>query len=116
MTLIKNIRYTALCEHYSSSTTLSGSTLNLTIASLTSLAEFIMIGFTPTVNVSGNINLSVNSFGSKSLVDSNGNFITNLDANTYYVASYQADGTWLFLGHLQAYSTISDTNPESPLY
>ena len=103
-------------QHYSSSTTLSGSTLNLTIASLTSLAEFIMIGFTPTVNVSGNINLSVNSFGSKSLVDSNGNFITNLDANTYYVASYQADGTWLFLGHLQAYSTISDTNPESPFY
>ena len=103
-------------QHYSSSTTLSGSTLNLTIASLTSLAEFIMIGFTPTTNVTGNINLSVNSFGSKSLVDSNGNFITNLDANTYYVASYQADGNWLFLGHLQAYSTISDTNPESPFY
>ena len=103
-------------QHYSSSTTLSGSTLNLTIASLTSLAEFIMIGFTPTVNVSGNINLSVNSFGSKSLVDSNGNFVTNLDANTYYVASYQSNGTWLFLGHLQAYATISDTNPESPFY
>ena len=103
-------------QHYSSSTTLSGSTLNLTIASLTSLAEFIMIGFTPTTNVTGNINLSVNSFGSKSLVDSNGDFITNLTVNTYYVASYQADGTWLFLGHLQPYATISDTNPESPFY
>lgn len=103
-------------QHYSTSTTLAGSTLSLTIPSLSSLDEHIMIGFTPLSNVSGNINLSVNSFGSKKLADSKGNYITALDQDTYYVASYQANGTWLFLGHLQAYATISDTNPESPFY
>lgn len=103
-------------EHYSTTTTVSSNIVSLTISSLGSLAEYIMIGFTPTVPVSGNIYLAVNSFGNKKLVDSKGNFITSLDANTYYVASYQSDDTWLFLGHLQAYATISDTNPESPFY
>ena len=103
-------------QHYSTTTTLAGSTLSLTIASLSALAEHIMIGFTTPSAVSGNISLSVNSFGSKELVDSKGNRITSLDDNTYYVASYQADGKWLFLGRLQAYATISDTNPQSPFY
>lgn len=103
-------------QHYSTTTTLAGSTLSLAIASLSTLAEHIMIGFTTPSAVSDNISLSVNSFGSKELVDSKGNRITSLDNNTYYVASYRADGKWLFLGHLQAYATISDTNPDSPFY
>ena len=103
-------------QHYSTATTLTGSTLKLTIPSLITLGEHIMIGFTPTVDVSGDINLNVNSFGVKKLVDSNGDFITKLDKDTYYVSSYQEDGTWLFLGGLQAYATISDINPESPFY
>lgn len=103
-------------EHYSVETILSGSTLLLDIPSLDSLEEFTMIGFTCLEAATGNIKLNVNELGAESLVDSKGQFINALDSDTYYVASYQADGTWLFLGHLQAYAIISDTNPESPFY
>ena len=108
--------YTHSPEHYPSATAVSGATITLTIASLTSLAENTIIGFTPTSKVSGNIQLSVNSFGAKKLVDSNGNYIKSLDANTYYVAMYQSNGTWKFLGHQQAQATWSDDNPDSPFY
>ena len=39
-----------------------------------------------------------------------------LEADTYYVAIYQSDGTWKFLGHQQAQATWSDENPDSPFY
>ena len=108
--------YTHSPEHYPSEISVSGATVTMTIASLTALNENDIIGFTPTSAVSGNIQLSVNSFGAKKLVDSNGNYITSLDANTYYVAIYQSNGTWKFLGHQQAQATWSDTNPDSPFY
>ena len=108
--------YTHNPEHYPSEISVSGATVTMTIASLTALNENDVIGFTPTSAVSGNIQLSVNSFGAKKLVDSNGNYITSLDANTYYVAMYQSNGTWKFLGHQQAQATWSDNNPDSPFY
>lgn len=106
-------------EHYSSETTISGSTINLTIASLTQLSDSIIIGFTTpeTGTISGNLTLTVNSFGNKNLVDSNGNNIDSLDNNIYYVASYQeSSDNWLFLGHQQAQAIAKDENPESPFY
>lgn len=102
--------------YYSSATTLSGSILSLTIANLTSLTSGNMIGFTTPSAVSGNIQLNINELGSNNLVDSNGNIITSLDADTYYVAVYQSNNTWLFMGHLQAYGFYQDTNPNSPFY
>ena len=108
--------YTHDPEYYPSAISVSGATVTLTIASLTSLTENTVIGFTTSSAVSGNIQLSVNSFGPKKLVDSNGNYITSLDANTYYVAMYQSNGTWKFLGHQQAQATWSDENPDSPFY
>lgn len=108
--------YTHSPEHYPSEISVSGATVTMTIASLTALNENDIIGFTPTSAVSGNIQLSVNSFGAKNLVDGNGNYITSLDANTYYVAMYQSNGTWKFLGHQQAQATWSDDNPDSPFY
>lgn len=103
-------------EHYPSTISVSDATIAMTIASLTTLTEFNIIGFTLPSAVSGNIQLSVNSFGAKKLVDSNGAYITTLDKDVYYVAQYQADGTWLFLGHQQAKAIWSDTNPDSPFY
>ena len=103
-------------EYYPSTISVSGATITMTIASLTALTEFNIIGFTSPITVSGNIQLNVNSFGVKKLVDSNGVYITTLDKDVYYVAQYQADGTWLFLGHQQAKAVWSDTNPESPFY
>ena len=108
--------YTHDPEHYPSEISVSEATVTMTIASLTALNENDIIGFTPTSAVSGNIQLSVNSFGAKNLVDSNGNYITSLDANTYYVAIYQSNDTWKFLGHQQAQATWSDENPDSPFY
>lgn len=106
-------------KHYSSTTTFSGNILTLTIASLpSSLVEFIEIGFTtPNVaSITGNLQLSVNSFGAKNLVGGNGKNIVSLMPNTYYVASYQSNGTWLFLGHLQAQAFAQDNNVDSPFY
>lgn len=108
--------YTHDPEYYPSEISVSGATITMTIAKLTALSENNVIGFTPSSAVSGNIQLSVNSFGAKNLVDSNGNYITSLDANTYYVAMYQSNGTWKFLGHQQAQATWSDDNPDSPFY
>ena len=108
--------YTHDPEYYPSEISVSGATITMTIAKLTALSENNVIGFTPSSAVSGNIQLSINSFGAKNLVDSNGNYITSLDANTYYVAMYQSNGTWKFLGHQQAQATWSDDNPDSPFY
>ena len=103
-------------EYYPSVINVSEAIITMTIEALTDLNENDVIGFTPSSAVSGDIQLSVNSFGAKNLVDSNGASITSLDANTYYVASYQSDGTWLFLGHQQAQAIWSDMNPDSPFY
>lgn len=108
--------YTHDPEYYPSEISVSGATITMTITKLTALSENIVIGFTPSSAVSGNIQLAVNEFRAKNLVDSNGNYITSLDANVYYVAMYQANGTWKFLGHQQAQATWSDTNPDSPFY
>ena len=108
--------YTHDPEYYPSAISVSGATVSMTIASLTALSENNIIGFTPPSAVSGNIQLAVNNFGVKNLVDSNGNYITSLEADTYYVAIYQSDGTWKFLGHQQAQATWSDENPDSPFY
>ena len=108
--------YTHDPEYYPSAISVSGATITMTISALTSLSKNTVIGFTPTSAVSGNIQLSVNSFGAKKLVDSSGNYITSREANTYYVAMYQSNNTWKFLGHQQAQATWSDENPDSPFY
>ena len=108
---------THVIDFFSSNTTLSSSTFNLTINSLSSLQEYVMIGWvTTSSNVTGNIRLNVNNTGAKALVDYNGNNITYLKKNTYYVAQYQSNNTWLFLGHLQAQAIYADENPNSPFY
>lgn len=100
---------------YSSSTTTSGAQITLTIANYTATAGR-MIGFTLPNNVTGNITIKVNSLTSRNLVDSNGAFITELAKDTYYVAIYQENNSYLFLGHQQAQASIKDTNPNSPFY
>lgn len=114
--LVEVYGYTHDPEYYPSAISVSDAVITMTIASLSALNKNDVIGFTTPSAVSGNIQLSVNSFGAKNLVDSNGAFVTSLEANTYYVAMYQANGTWKFLGHQQAQATWADTNPDSPFY
>jgi len=95
--------------------------VTLTISALTSLEDYDVIGFVLPSAATGNITLTVNSFGTYNLVDSNGNSITSLPADEYICASYQAgtteiEATWLYLGHLQAQGVYEDTNPNSPFY
>lgn len=103
-------------EYYPSEISVSGAVITMTIAKMTELTENNIIGFTPNAAVTGNIQISLNSFGAKDLVDSNGSHITSLEKDVYYVAQYNKDGKWLFLGHQQAKATWSDQNPESPFY
>lgn len=103
-------------QYYSDTTTSSGSVLSIAISGLTSLSAYTMIGFTTSDAISGNIQINVNSFGAKNLVDSTGAFITSLLVNTYYVAVYQSNNTWLFMGGQQAYAQYQDNNPDSPFY
>lgn len=102
---------------FSSETSVSGGDFSLTIDSLVSIEEYVMIGWiTPSAIDNVNITLNVNNTGAKNLVDYNGSSINSLDSDTYYVAQYQSNGTWLFLGHLQPQAIFADTNPESPFY
>ena len=97
-------------------TTVSGANISMTVAEDFEAKEYVMIGFVLPSAVSGNITINVNNTGAKNLVNSSGNQITSLAANTYWVAYYQANGTWLFLGHVQAQAIWQDTNPQSPFY
>ncbi len=102
---------------FSSTTSVSGGNFSLTISSLASIEEYVMIGWVTSSAIDNiNITLNVNNTGAKNLVDYNGSNINSLDSNTYYVAQYQDNGTWLFLGHLQPQAIFTDTNPESPFY
>lgn len=102
---------------FSSETSVSGGDFSLTINSLASIEEYVMIGWVTTSAIDNiDITLNVNNTGAKNLVDYNGSSVNSLDGDTYYVAQYQSNGTWLFLGHLQPQAIFADTNPESPFY
>ena len=106
-------------DNYSTNTVVSNNNISLTISSVTSLSDNLMIGFTTPEEgtISGNLTITLNGLGTNNLVDSNGNFITSLENNVYYVALYQEDSTdWLFLGHLQAQAIVQEDNPDSPFY
>ena len=102
-------------NYFSSATNISGGTLNLTIAGYTETAGN-MIGFVPTTNIATSAYVKVNNGTARKLVDSAGNGVKNLDKDVYYVAVYQSNNTYLFLGHQQAQAIATDDNPESPFY
>ena len=102
-------------NYFPSATSVSGGTLNLTIAGYTETAGN-MIGFVPTTNIMTSAYVKVNNGTARKLVDSAGNGVKNLDKDVYYVAVYQSNNTYLFLGHQQAQAIATDDNPESPFY
>jgi hypothetical protein len=60
--------------------------------------------------------LVINFLGHHSIVNASGAPIMQLAKDTYWVFSYQANGTWLFMGHAQAQAKWQDNNPNSPFY
>lgn len=106
--------YTHDVQNASTSTTASGGALSLTIGTLGALAEGTIITWSYGADINTNVTINVNGTGTKRLVNLNGDDIVTLDADAYYVASYQSNGTWLFLGHMQSQAVYADTNPDSP--
>lgn len=104
-------------EYFSDSTktTITGTTIKPTWAGLTQLDDYVISAFTLPTNISGD-SISINFLGTHLIKDSYGNNITSLDADNYYVVSYQPDEYWLFLGGEQAFGVFKDENPESPFY
>lgn len=96
--------------------TVSNAAISLTVNESFELKEYAMVGFVLPSNASGNITININSTGAKSLVNSSGKRITSLAKNIYWVIIYQANGTWLFMGHAQAQAKWQDNNPHSPFY
>ena len=96
--------------------TVSNAAISLTVNESFELKEYAMVGFVLPSNASGSITININSTGAKNLVNSSGKRITSLAKNTYWVIIYQANGTWLFMGHAQAQAKWQDNNPNSPFY
>lgn len=103
-------------DNYPSSVVIENSNIKLTIADLTKLEEYVMIGFTLEQNVTGNITIQVNSLDTQPLIGPDGKQMISLGKDEYWVARYTKDNKWEFLGHYQAYGIYKDENPQSPFY
>lgn len=105
-------------DYYSDATvtTTSGSAINLTVDSVITKAEYQEVGFSLPQKVTGNITINVNNWGAMPLYHPNGTRVTSLEANTPWFIYYRLNGSWVFLGHAQAYGYWEDNNPNSPFY
>lgn len=105
--------------HFSTSTTVSGSTINLTIADVTEYTEDMVYGFTLTDNPGyTDMSLRIGSLTAYPiyLLDGETPAVINAEEDEIYYC-VQFKGTyWLWLGHLQSYGYAEDDNPDSPFY
>lgn len=105
--------------HFSTTTTVSGTTIQLDIDDVTAYTEDMIYGFTLTDNP-GYIgySLQVNSLTAYPILMSDGATAADIPAESgevYYCVQFK--GTyWNYLGHLQAYGYAEDDNPQSPFY
>lgn len=103
--------------HFSTSTTLSGSAITLTIADVSSYSEDMIYGFTLKDNKGiSNPTLKINSLTSYPIKLMDGKTNASIKAETgevYYCVQFKKT-YWLWLGHLQAYGFAEDINANSP--
>ena len=104
--------------HFSTETTVTGNTINLTIADVTEYSEGMIYGFTLTDNPGyTGMSLKINNLATLPiLIDGvTPAEIVAESGEIYYCVVYK--GTyWNWLGHLQAYGYAEDDNPDSPFY
>ena len=105
--------------HFSTTTTVSGTTIQLTIDDVTEYTKDMIYGFTLTDNPGHTgYSLQINSLTSYPILMSDGVTVADIPAESgevYYCVQFQ--GTyWNYLGHLQAYGYAEDDNPQSPFY
>ena len=103
--------------HFSTETTVTDDTINLTIADVESYSQGVIYGFTLTDNPGySNFNLKINDLPAYPVRLQDGQtpaIIAPEDGEVYYCVQYQ-DGYWFWLGHLQSYGFAEDINPNSP--
>ena len=105
--------------HFSTATTVSGTTIQLTINDVTEYTEDMIYGFTLTDNPGyAGYSLQINSLAAYPILMSDGTTAAKISAESgeiYYCVQFK--GTyWNYLGHLQAYGYAEDDNPQSPFY
>lgn len=105
--------------HFSTETTISGSTINLTIADVSEYTEGMIYGFTLNDNTGyTNMSLKINNLATYPIRLDGGTIPAEIVAETgevYFCVQFK--GTyWNWLGHLQAYGYTEDDNPDSPFY
>lgn len=105
--------------HFSTETTISGSTINLTIADVSEYTEGMIYGFTLNDNTGyTNMSLKINNLATYPIRLDGGTIPAEIVAETgevYFCVQFK--GTyWNWLGHLQAYGYAEDDNPNSPFY
>jgi hypothetical protein len=103
-------------ENFSTSTTLSGGNITMTLPSITSYANEVIYGFTLTnpqkINISS---LRANSLVAYPVKNDDGTpaVIEAEQGEIYYCVQFKGS-YWRWMGHLQAYGEAKDTNPNSP--
>ena len=105
--------------HFSTATSVSGTTIQLTIEDVTEYTEDMIYGFTLTDNPGyAGYSLQINSLTAYPILMSDGTTVADIPAESgevYYCVQFK--GTyWNYLGHLQAYGYAEDDNPQSPFY
>lgn len=105
--------------HFSTATSVSGTTIQLTIDDVTEYTEDMIYGFILTDNPGyAGYSLQINSLTAYPILMSDGVTVADIPAESgevYYCVQFK--GTyWNYLGHLQAYGYAEDDNPQSPFY
>lgn len=105
--------------HFSTETTVSSNTINLTIADVTAYTEDMIYGFTLTDNP-GYIgaSLKINELDTYPLRLEDGTTAAEIvaeEGEVYFCVQFKKT-YWLWLGHLQAHGYAEDDDPNSPFY
>lgn len=105
--------------HFSTSTKVSSTTIQLTIEDVTEYTEDMIYGFTLTDNPGYvGYKLQINNLTEYPILMSDGTTASDIPAESgevYYCVQFK--GTyWNYLGHLQSYGYAEDDNSQSPFY
>lgn len=105
--------------HFSTSTNVSNTTIQLTIEDVTEYTEDMIYGFTLTDNPGYvGYKLQINNLTEYPILMSDGTTAADIPAESgevYYCVQFK--GTyWNYLGHLQSYGYAEDDNSQSPFY
>jgi hypothetical protein len=102
-------------SYYSTSTTYSSETFNLTVADVSTLQDGMVVGFNPPQSANG-FKINLNGLGAYDVIDDLGG-TPQVNSDEYYVVYWDAtQSKWIFEGHVTAYGEKQDDNPDSPYY